>query len=131
MLSEASRTRSSQAPVSFLREVASDDGLRVALESDPVATLGEWGLQVAADQIPEEITLPSTAALKQALVECQATGDSSDERSATGVSSDVPSATGADASSAAFAASRSRMAALVCAWRSSTRRSAPSYPSGA
>lgn len=46
---------------SILDKLASDDKFRAQLLNDPVATLASIGVTVRADQLPEELSLPSKA----------------------------------------------------------------------
>nr|WP_315250909.1 NHLP-related RiPP peptide [uncultured Duganella sp.] len=46
---------------SILDKLASDDKFRAHLQSDPVGALASLGIKLSADDIPEDISLPSKA----------------------------------------------------------------------
>jgi putative modified peptide len=56
---------------SILDKLASDDKFRAQLQADPVAALAKLGITLSADQVPEEISLPSKAELADAQHELQ------------------------------------------------------------
>ncbi|MRW83878.1 putative modified peptide [Pseudoduganella sp. FT26W] len=51
---------------SILDKLASDDKFRAQLQANPVAALAQLGIKLSADQVPEEINLPSKAELATA-----------------------------------------------------------------
>ena len=51
----------------FLQQLIDNPSLRQELETDPVATLGRFGIEMDPDTVPEQVQLPSEATIRSAL----------------------------------------------------------------
>ncbi|MRX10332.1 putative modified peptide [Pseudoduganella sp. FT25W] len=56
---------------SILDKLASDDKFRAQLQANPVATLARFGITLSADQVPDQISLPSKEELTEERHELQ------------------------------------------------------------
>lgn len=51
--------------LAFLRQLSTDDALRGAFAADPVTTLRQLGIEIDANELPNEIVLPSKEAFAE------------------------------------------------------------------
>jgi hypothetical protein len=65
---------STSIPLSFLRCLAADAGLRAELEAAPAATLARFGIRVASQDLPAEVRLPTRRDLENVVLQ-YASGD--------------------------------------------------------
>ena len=74
-LASTSQHSPSQRDLDFLRRAVHDPGFLASIAADPQGAFAEYGLSIDTDEIPSEVTLPSTESIRTLL--------SSDEESDT------------------------------------------------
>ena len=67
MLNQTTTHDSIGDPAKLLRLAADNDVFRAELEVDPQRTLAAFGLHVAAEDLPQRVTLPSKATIRSCL----------------------------------------------------------------
>ncbi len=60
----------------FLHRAAHDAAFRAALMADPQPALAEYGLSVAPEQIPSEVTIPTAESILDTLIDAEDGDDS-------------------------------------------------------
>lgn len=66
--------------IAFLRRVTEDDRFRTALETDPQATMAEYGIQVELGQIPSKVRIPAAESILDILVDVEDDGQTDSDR---------------------------------------------------